>query len=403
LLDINKLYKQISALGTYQLNRSNDLAMALSAAEDQVEVISKDTGAFRDKMERAVTSWLMALPTDEDPFGVFAVEPCPESYIILSTDGSQIGPDRHSPHSAFLINMGKVKIGYGDFLGYEMLSEPSLFFEEKDIKRRFGGEEREVSGQVLAALRQKMEHEALSAMILKCEQKPAVALVDGTLILWNIEANPKRLKELGTADLKQQAFLSFMHLLSTGKEARVPVAGYISSPGSSDVVNSLKVSLCPSERVNCKECPYKAASCDGVLPCDKIEGVTDAGLFRRLLKSKPGARSSLFKSTSEILEAYGDESVAFFYVNVGKEIARVEVPGWVARDKAMVDLVHTLCLDQAEKGAGYPVAVAKAHEQAVVKSADKHTFDQLIFQVFTKHGIPATGSRKALRKRRGFI
>ncbi|WP_286977151.1 DNA double-strand break repair nuclease NurA, partial [Candidatus Aquicultor secundus] len=135
--------------------------------------------------------------------------------------------------------------------------------------------------------------------------------------------------------------------------------------------------------------------------CDKIDGVTDAGLFRRLLGV--GKRSSLFISTSEILDAYGDERVAFFYINVGKEVARVELPGWVSRDKDMVGLVHATCLDQANKGSGYPVAVAEAHEQAVVKSADKHTFDQLIFQVFVKNGIPAAESRKALRKKGGFI
>lgn len=401
MLDINKLYKQISALGIYQQNRANDLIESLKAAEDQVRSASENSQAFRDKLEHASASWLIAIPTDEDPFDVLGPGVCPESYTVLSTDGSQINPDRHSTHPAFLINIGKVKIGYGDFFGYDMESEPSLFFEERDIKRRYGGEEREVSGQVLAALRQKMEHESLRTMIEECGQKPAIAVVDGTLILWNVEANPKRLKELGTADLKQQAFLSFMRLVSTGKEVGVPVAGYISSPGSSDVVNSLKVSLCPSNPVNCKECPYKAASCDGALPCDKIDGITDAGLFCRLLGV--GERSSLFKSTSEILEAYGDESVAFFYVNVGKEIARVEVPGWVARDKDMVELVHVVCLDQADKGLGYPVAVAEAHEQAVVKSADKHTFDQLIFQVFIKNGIPAAESRKALRKKGGFI
>ncbi|NCO66830.1 MAG: hypothetical protein COW32_02240 [Candidatus Aquicultor secundus] len=401
MLDLNKLYKQISALGIYQQNRSNDLVKAVKAAKAQVLSVLENPQAFRDKLERANASWLIAIPTDEEPFTTFAPRACPESYTVLSTDGSQINPDRHSPHPALLINVGKVKIGYGDFLGYKMESEPSLFFEERDIKRRFGGEEREVSGQVLAALRQKMEHEELKTMIEECGQTPAVALVDGTLILWNIEANPKRLKELGTADLKQQAFLSFMRLLSVGKETGIPVAGYISSPGSSDVINSLKVSLCPSDPVNCKECPYKAASCDGTLPCDKIDGVTDAGLFRRLLGV--GKRSSLFISTSEILDAYGDERVAFFYINVGKEVARVELPGWVSRDKDMVGLVHATCLDQANKGSGYPVAVAEAHEQAVVKSADKHTFDQLIFQVFVKNGIPAAESRKALRKKGGFI
>ena len=126
MLDLNKLYKQISALGIYQQNRSNDLVKAVKAAKAQVLSVLENPQAFRDKLERANASWLIAIPTDEEPFTTFAPRACPESYTVLSTDGSQINPDRHSPHPALLINVGKVKIGYGDFLGYKMESQPLL-------------------------------------------------------------------------------------------------------------------------------------------------------------------------------------------------------------------------------------------------------------------------------------
>lgn len=401
MLDLNKLHAQINALSKYQRDRIQNLAEALGIASEQIKLVSEDIRAFVNKVSRSSTSWLVAMPTEEDPFEAHRPIVCPGSYTILSTDGSQINPDRHSPHRAFLINIGKVEISYGDYLGYRLESEPSLFFEEKDIMRRFGGKEREVSGGVLAALRQKMEFDALSKMIEKCENKPAAALTDGTLILWSLETEPGTLESFGTDDLKLQSFISLMQLISAGKKSRVPVAGYISSPGSSDVVNSLKVSLCPSDPVDCDSCPYKAAGFDGALPCAKIDGITDAGLFRRLLQF--GERSSLFGSISKILKDYGEEKVYFFYINMGKEIARVEVPGWVAHDPAMVELVHSICLDQADKGTGYPIAVAEAHEQAVVKQADKNIFDQLVLQALIRQGSPVIESRKAIRKKGGFV
>ncbi|MBE0447316.1 MAG: DNA double-strand break repair nuclease NurA [Actinobacteria bacterium] len=401
MLNLNKLFAQVAALGVYQQSRACNLAAALSAAKDQVKLVSGDINAFARKIENATTSWLVAIPTSENPFMARPPATCPESYAALSTDGSQVNPDRHGPHRALLINIGQVELGYGEFLGYRFNSEPTLLFEEEDIIRRFGGEEREVSGGVLAALRQKMEFEALSNMIDACGKKPAIALVDGTLILWSLETNPERLQNLSGDDIKRQSFSSLMRLLAGGKEQGFPVASYISSPGSPDVINALKVSLCPSELVDCDKCLYKSTGFNETLPCAKINGVTDANLFRHLLQE--GERSALFESGSQILKAYGKETIFFFYLNVGREIARIEIPGWVARSKEAIDLVHAICLDQAEKGFGYPIAIAEAHEQAVVKSADKNMFDQLISRALIKQGTPVVESRKALRKRGGFI
>ncbi len=401
MLDLSKLQLQIKALSKHQRDRMRGIAEAFSIASEQVNLVSDNVEAFVSKVSRSSTSWLVAMPTEEHPFASHRPVACPGSYAILSTDGSQINPDRHSPYRAFLINIGKVEISYGDYSGYRIESEPSLFFEEKDIVRRFGGKEREVSGGVLAALRQKMESESLTNMIEGCKTKPAVALIDGTLILWSLETEPGILGGLGTDDLKLQSFISLMQLISTGKKSGIPVAGYISSPGSNDVVNALKVSLCPSEPVDCDSCPYKTGGFDGSLPCAKIDRITDAGLFRRLLQL--GERSSLFGSISKILKDYGEEKIYFFYINVGKEIARVEVPGWVARNPDAVALVHAVCLDQADKGVGYPIAVAEAHEQAVVKQTDKNIFDQLVLQALIRQGSPVIESRKAIRKKGGFV
>ena len=41
------------------------------------------------------------------------------------------------------------------------------------------------------------------------------------------------------------------------REARVPVAGYISQPGSQELINALKLGLCPLAAADCDRCPYQ--------------------------------------------------------------------------------------------------------------------------------------------------
>jgi NurA-like 5'-3' nuclease len=100
------------------------------------------------------------------------------------------------------------------------------------------------------------------------------------------------------------------------------------------------------------------------------------------------------------IEAYGPHLVHFFYLRVGREIARVEIPRWVAEDTAMVDLVHTLIYDQCLKGQGYPVALARAHEQAIVRAADRRAFLSMVEGSLLRAELPATTSKKRESKQR---
>jgi len=105
--------------------------------------------------------------------------------------------------------------------------------------------------------------------------------------------------------------------------------------------------------------------------------VRDRDLFINLLS--PGERSAVFLSQSSVVEKhYGTHQVYFFYLRVDDEIARVEVPQWVAMDDGLLSLTHTLVLDQCRRGQGYPVALSEAHEQAVVTGADREYFWQLV-------------------------
>ena len=70
----------------------------------------------------------------------------------------------------------------------------------------------------------------------------------------------------------------------------------------------------------------------------------------------------------------------FHYLNTGEEIARVEVPRWVAQDEGLLSPADTLARNQRRASRGYPVAISEAHEQAVINGRDRQTFKELVSQ-----------------------
>ena len=161
------------------------------------------------------------------------------------------------------------------------------------------------------------------------------------------------------------------------------------------MVNALRIGLCPEDAPNVERCPYER---DERPPCAQIQGLTDRTLFAKILEA--GERTQVFGSNSKILDRYGAHRVDFFYLNVGSEIARVEVPRWVSADPALLDLAHAVAYDQAQKGMGYPVALAEAHQQAVVRGAERDLFYDMVAAVFRQRGTPMAMSPKNFRKRR---
>jgi len=133
-----------------------------------------------------------------------------------------------------------------------------------------------------------------------------------------------------------------------------------------------------------------------------VAGVRDRDIFMELLED--GERSELFISPSKVVkEHYGDHRIHFFYVNVGDEIARIEIPQWVAERDTLLNLTHSLVLDQCRRGHGYPVALSEAHEQAVVTGADRENFWTLVESEMIEGRMHGTGSAKSFSKRMRWI
>ena len=187
-----------------------------------------------------------------------------------------------------------------------------------------------------------------------------------------------------------------MKQLNTDRQ--LALASYISFPRSTDVVNVLRVAVCPHDVVDsdrlCKTCTSRE--------CEKVDGVRDRDVFLKLLED--GERSALFISASRIVkERYGENGIYFFYLRVDDEIARIEIPQWVAENASLLDLTHSLVFDQCRRGQGYPVALIEAHEQAVVTGADRENFWELVESSMITEHLPSPGSAKSFSKRTRWV
>lgn len=389
MLDLSAVRQQIDSMVADQAGDGKATYEArIEAALAEARKWGDDPRQLQARLDRSRTSWLIAGLGDQ-PFTRGVAPPSrPEQLSVAATDGSQIFPDRHEISPCYLINIGYVLLHYGSQQRPLLSSQPRLYWRDEDVYPQWGGRRMAANREVVGFRRSLLELTELAELAAASSSAghDTVALTDGTLIFWSLEGRPPDFREDSLATIR-----SAFDLLAS---RRIPVAGYISRPGSCDVVNALRVGLCPLEEgADCDRCPWLGQ----VPPCEPIEGVTDAVLFRQILDR--GQRSAVFSSTSRVLADYGGHDIHFFYVHVGDEVARVEIPAYVATDLPLLGRVHSTVVDQAGKGGGYPIGLAEAHERAVVRGADRDTFYRHLSEVYARNDLQAHVSRKSLRKR----
>ena len=407
MLDLYAVKTQIDDMVVDERRVQEDFRAKLELALAEYRRWEPGWQKLATKINKSRTSWL--LPGMADGLGGGVERPeRPAEISIAATDGSQIFPDRHEVSSCFLINIGYILLHYGTGEKPLMSSKPKLYYREEEIFEEWGGRRMFVNRDLVGFKRSLMEFTELAdlALAANAEGHPVVALSDGTLILWNLEGKPQ--------DFKESYLQTTLEAMDNLRDARIPVAGYISNPGSQELINALKLGLCPLEVADCDRCPWQAENQLGFnedeigamqsdlwrghgLPCSPLEGLNDAVLVSHVLS--PGQRTPLYLSTSKILNEYGSHRVYYFYLHVGAEIGRVEIPEWVATDPELLELVHACMCDQADKGQGYPVALAEAHERAVVRGADRDTFYRFLRDTFVNNDIQTSISTKSFTKR----
>ncbi len=395
-LDITKVAAQVGAMIAGLRDRRAEREKRQDFARRTLKDPAIDLAALKKKIAAARTTWLVAGLTEGLAQRYPAPSP-PADFTVLASDGSHIEVDRHRAARCYLINIGTVALRYGRQPDARLASTPRLYAadEELVIAPPGGGREQMVEGAVLGIRRSVEECRALAELSADLPAgSRALALLDGTLILWGLEAYP----EFVTEALLTNGLLPCLDAMQKlNNDRRLALASYISFPRSTDVVNVLRVSICPSDVPDCdRDCPPGRER-----RCEAVAGVRDRDLFMSLLAN--GERSALFVSPSKITARYGAHRVYFFYLRVDGEIARIEVPQWVAEDGKLLDLTHSLVLDQCRRGHGYPVALAEAHEQAVVTGADRETFWELVEAALVAEKMPGTGSAKSFSKRTRWV
>ena len=225
-----------------------------------------------------------------------------------------------------------------------------------------------------------------------------MGLMDGSLILFGMHRHP----DFVVRHLVDEGFVEILDgIRQMASERPVAIASYISLPRSMEVVNALRVSVCPYPVPNCdRECGTERRE---KRPCEKEVGrVLDREILENMLDMNE--RTAVFDSNAAIVrDHYGGHGVSFFYVRTEEEIGRVEVPDWVAEDEGLLGLVHSLVVEQCRLGPGYPVALKEAHEQAVVTGADRQYFVELVADALEQQGLPVYSSEKNISKMRRWI
>ena len=383
----------LKARGEEKSRRLNYALEVMGGEEIDLAALKRKIAAGKGKI-----TWLVAdLLEGLDPR--YPAPTAPSEFTVLATDGSHIDVDRHRSARCYLINIGFAVLQYGANPSADLDSFPCLCAEEDELFiTPAGGKGRQqpVEGTLLGIKRAVEECRQLARLATGLTSGSQVlALLDGSLILWGLEAYP----DFVTEELLDRGFLACVEELRKLNNGRkVALASYISLPRSTDVVNVLRVAICPHELVDCdRHCPANKER-----ECDAVAGVQDQELFSHLLGQ--GERSAVFLSQSSIVQKrYGASEICFFYLRVDDEVARVEIPRWVASDEYLLNLVHALVLDQCQRGQGYPVALSEAHEKAVVTTADRENFWRLVEALLSEEHLPSHSSAKSWSKRTRWV
>jgi len=327
---------------------------------------------FKYKVAQVDTQWI--IPAWQGRLSdLFEIKKNLGTYIVLSVDGSQIYPDRHHGTMCHLVNIGSVKLQYGlSGKSVYLNSEPHVFVDYDEYAFT------ESPTELVNCKRQELEFIG-GLQVCRSEIVPNVPhlfLFDGSLIFWHLESKSQ--------EAKQKFLSSYLHSLKKFYDEQILIAGYISLPKSKELLNLIRVALCDFIVEGCEK--YKAV--------DHIVDSQIAGFYLQ-----PFTRTTIFKNYSKITKYYPKEvHPHFFYMDIGDEIVRIEIPAWIAESEEKIDMICNIIADQTIKGMGYPVALAEAHEQAVVKGPDREFFYHLINKIGMDNNRRSIISQKSRKK-----
>lgn len=390
-INYQEIYTQIKQVGLGAKERRKKKEEAQDQAQTLLETYSSQLDFLRSKVDAAKTADAnirCAVPLDE---ALASSHPVPDSTsqaTLIAADGSQSIADRHSPVQFCVINVGGIimKPNSGETPAVEVDSE--LFFGDAI-------EENGLTTDGGVALRRDLAERSVIEKMSKGMKGSVVSFTDGTLEIF-------RAKDIDNPSMYRNTVDKYISVLSRLQERGIISAGYIDKPSSSLVVKLLELTqiTIPEEMEKLRTAP-------------PLKYVTDRWLFgynNKLFQLlPPGHRSAVFKIQSSSEKSYkGVLELHFFYLNVGTEghpwPVRVELPRWVVDDKAQLDLLHAVLVEQCRMMGSkpYPYLLHRAHETAVVKNEEKYQIEQMLQQELRRNSEDVDeGSNKQSAKDRG--
>ena len=305
MIDIKAIKAQLKAYMEIRTSKDHWIMEQLDLIEKSFYQASQDSENWQTILKKFKQEGsgrkppFLAAQIPSNPAEFLPLIPVDGAYECFSADGSQVMPSRHELPDLALIQIGQVAIGYRISIRPQLLQKSSLITSADWETTLKSPTERPTFDQFVSDERSTREMEDLALLCNQhSEENPGIALVDGTLIHWNLSDRSPEWRKLLIARLGE-AFLNL-------KEMKIPLVGYISRPGSREIINTLALS------------DYHQKT--GALPRDigdlyfepgtgestpYASGITDRMLFSRLLE--PGYRSAWFLSGSHILQEYSTE------------------------------------------------------------------------------------------------
>lgn len=350
------------------------------ALQQLLELTNLTREELQRRIELAGERWPGAAPTDENPSARYPAPADPGNLHILASDGSQIHPDRHSGLNYFLINIGTIHIKHGTGLSPEIGSSPHLYYQPKDLHDSQGSP---ITSALINGRRDVAELSALADLAESCQGQPALALMDNGLILWLVLQDQDR----RTADV-DRLLQGYMNQLDRLRASETSVAGVVDQPRHASILRLLHLARLPLDHIR----PENVKTFE-------FQGLTDRHVFAALLE--PGQRSARFTYKTPVNRNFSvrGHEIQFFYLRSGSRILRVEIPAWVGESDELADRVHAGILAECRSTGGFPYALARAHELAVVSFQDRTALENLLRGELAGRGFQPQPSTKSMTKR----
>lgn len=392
MLDLTQLALQMQGISDHLQREATAAQRRIALARDLLDQAIPHQAALCHQLREPPSPLAFTAAEPIEPLSTrVAVAPAPAAHTVLATDGSQISPSHHEIAYCYLLNVGRVVLHYGQSRYPQLDSLPEVVYRSEDL---YGSRQWGIGTEEWLGYRRTVAEAVVLAELGEAAPTvpglPTVALVDGSLVYWMLEGL--------AAAARDHILPPILTAWEALRQRQIPVVGYLSASRSGEALNFLRLVACPHDLPHCQH--YCNGRSDGA-PCGSFSPLRDVTFWASVLS--PGERGPLWRSSAPILAQYGDHTVYFCHLHVGPEVARVEVPQWVATDETLLNQALALVLAQVSKGYGYPVALAEAHNQAVVRGGDRARFFALLEQQMVRAGLQNVGTSYKEARKRGSI